>query len=57
MNIRRRLLHTLADEHGQTLSEYSILVALIAAVVVTTLPGLAAPLRAFFSSAAQTLGI
>jgi Flp pilus assembly pilin Flp len=57
MHTRRRLLHTVADEHGQTLSEYSILVALIAVVVIAALPGLAAPLNAFFASVGQTLGL
>jgi Flp pilus assembly pilin Flp len=53
---RRRLFASLTDEHGQTLSEYSILVALIAVVVIAALPGLAAPLRTFFASALQVLG-
>lgn len=56
MHTRRRLHHTVADEHGQTLSEYSILVALIAVVVIAALPGLAAPLRAFFASAGRLVG-
>ena len=57
MNTTRRHFHQLAAEHGQTLSEYSILVALIAVVVIAALPGLAAPLRTFFASAAQVLGV
>jgi Flp pilus assembly pilin Flp len=50
----RRLLHILSAEHGQTLSEYSILVGLIAVVVVVAfLPGVAAPISAFFASAGR----
>jgi Flp pilus assembly pilin Flp len=49
----RRLLHILSAEHGQTLSEYSILVGLIAVVVVAFLPGVAAPISAFFASAGR----
>ena len=53
----RRRLPDPANELGQTLSEYSVLVGLIAAVVVIALPQVAAPIRAFYSSAAGLLGL
>jgi Flp pilus assembly pilin Flp len=50
-----RRLH-LPNETGQTLTEYSLLIALIAVAVAVLLPGLATALTGFFSSAAAAFG-
>jgi Flp pilus assembly pilin Flp len=39
------------------MSEYSVLVGLIAVVVVVALPEFAAPIRAFYASVAGVLGL
>jgi Flp pilus assembly pilin Flp len=50
-----RRLHLLT-ESGQTLTEYSLLIVLIAVGVAVLLPGLATVLTGFFSSAATAVG-
>lgn len=50
----RRL--NLPSESGQTLTEYSLLVALIAVGVAVLLPGLATAVTGFFSGAAAAFG-
>jgi Flp pilus assembly pilin Flp len=50
-----RRLH-LPNESGQTLSEYSLLIALIALAVAVLLPGVASGLIGFISNAAAALG-
>jgi Flp pilus assembly pilin Flp len=50
-----RRLH-LPNESGQTLTEYSLLVALIAAGIAFLLPGIASALIAFFSDTAAAFG-
>ena len=56
LHTRRRTADS-SNETGQTMSEYSILVGLVAVVVVAALPQFAAPLRAFYASAAGLLGL
>jgi Flp pilus assembly pilin Flp len=51
----RRRQH-LSNESGQTLTEYSLLVVLIAVAIAVLLPGLATALNGFFSDAAAALG-
>ena len=48
--------HTLFDERGQTLSEYGLLVALIAIVVALVLPAVTAPIQNIFRAAAAAFG-
>ena len=50
-----RRLH-LTNESGQTLTEYALLIVLIAIGVAVLLPGLATALTGFFNSAAAALG-
>ncbi|HEY8644493.1 MAG TPA: hypothetical protein VIL77_01290 [Gaiellaceae bacterium] len=50
-----RRLH-LPNESGQTLTEYSLLIALIAVGVAVLLPGLQTAITGFFSSAAAAFG-
>jgi Flp pilus assembly pilin Flp len=50
-----RRLHLL-NEAGQTLTEYSLLIALIAVGVAVVLPGLKTAVMAFFTSAAAAFG-
>ena len=50
-----RRLH-LSNESGQTLTEYSLLIVLIAVAVAVLLPGLATVLITFFSNAAAAFG-
>jgi Flp pilus assembly pilin Flp len=56
LHTRRRFSHP-SNEIGQTMSEYSVLVGLIAVVVVVALPEFAAPIRAFYASVAGVLGL
>ena len=51
---RRR--NPIASEHGQTMAEYSILVAVIALIVLAVLPQLASGIEAFFTAAAGVFG-
>jgi Flp pilus assembly pilin Flp len=51
----RRHQH-LSNESGQTLTEYSLLVVLIAVAIAVLLPGLATALNGFFSDAAAAFG-
>ena len=51
-----RRIPPFSDERAQTMAEYSVLVALIALVVIATLPQIAAPIRAFFTAAAGAIG-
>ena len=55
-NLVASIVIRLRNEEGQTMAEYWILVAVIALVVIATLPQLATPIRGFFTSAAQVLG-
>jgi Flp pilus assembly pilin Flp len=50
-----RHLH-LSHQSGQTLSEYSLLIGLIALAVAVLLPGIASGLIGFISDAATALG-
>ena len=50
-----RRLH-LRNESGQTVTEYSLLIVLIAVAVAVLLPGVATVLNGFFSSAAAAFG-
>jgi Flp pilus assembly pilin Flp len=46
----------LRNDSGQTLTEYSLLIVLIAVAIAVLLPGLATVLTGFFSSAAAAFG-
>jgi Flp pilus assembly pilin Flp len=50
-----RRLH-LMNEPGQTLTEYSLLLVLIAVGIAVLLPGLATAISGFFSGAAAAFG-
>jgi Flp pilus assembly pilin Flp len=54
MNTSRRL-QTLASEHGQTMTEYSLLIVLIALVVLAGIPPITSALEGFFSSFASAI--
>jgi len=47
---------TAADDRGQTLSEYGLLLALIAIVVALVFPVVVGPLQNFFTTAAAAFG-
>lgn len=51
----RRRFTDPTNESGQTMAEYSVLVAVIALVVIATLPQLATPIKAFFTTAAGAI--
>lgn len=53
---RRRIPSFSTTETGQTMAEYSVLVAVVALTVLAVLPQLAAPIRGFFDAAAQVFG-
>jgi len=53
---RRHMPH-LAEESGQTMTEYSLLVALIAIGLVTLVPSVASGLLGFFSSVGSAFGV
>lgn len=53
---RRLPQNPAADELGQTITEYAFLVSLIAIVIAVGIPTVAAPIRAFFDSAAAAFG-
>jgi Flp pilus assembly pilin Flp len=54
-SLRRRSLH-LTDDHGQTMAEYSVVIAVIALVVMLIAPQLGIELRAYLSAAVQAIG-
>jgi len=56
MTTRRRHLETFRSESGQTLTEYGLMVALIAILVAAALPGVASSLVRIFSSATAAFG-
>jgi Flp pilus assembly pilin Flp len=56
LNSRRHMPH-LADESGQTMTEYSLLVALIALGLVALVPSVATGLLGFFSSVGSVFGV
>jgi Flp pilus assembly pilin Flp len=56
LNTRRHMPHV-ADESGQTMTEYSLLVALIAVGLVTLVPSVASGLLGFFSSVGSAFGV
>jgi Flp pilus assembly pilin Flp len=56
MEHTRRRNSFAADERGQTLSEYSVLIGLIALVVIAAIPALAGAIQEFFTSAVQVVG-
>ena len=50
-------LHTtIEDQRGQTMAEYSVVVAVVALVVALVLPQLGSAITAFFTSEVQALG-
>ena len=51
-----RHLHHLSDEHGQTMAEYSVLVAVIALAVMLVAPQLGTELRSYLSAAVSAIG-
>jgi Flp pilus assembly pilin Flp len=52
-----QMFHTAStDESGQTMAEYSVVVAVIAVVVALVLPQLASAIGAFFTAAIRALG-
>lgn len=52
-----QMFHTAStDESGQTMAEYSVVVAVVAIVVALVLPQLATAIGAFFTAAVQVLG-
>jgi Flp pilus assembly pilin Flp len=53
---RRHTPH-LADESGQTMTEYSLLVALIAIGLVTLVPSVASGLLGFFTNVGDAFGV
>jgi Flp pilus assembly pilin Flp len=54
-HFRRRTYRRLSSQQGQTMAEYSILVAVIALVVMLVLPPIASQLNAWFTAAAAAL--
>ena len=51
----RRTYRRLSSQQGQTMAEYSVLVAVIALVVMLALPPIATQLEAWFEAAAAAL--
>ena len=51
-----RRISPFADDRAQTMAEYSVLIAVVALAVLAVLPQVAAPIRGFFTAAAQVLG-
>jgi Flp pilus assembly pilin Flp len=51
-HLRRRLHHPLDPraEHGQTMTEYALIVTLVAVVIAAAVPGVAMGLVAFFTN-------
>jgi Flp pilus assembly pilin Flp len=56
MTPNRRRFIPLADATGQTLTEYSLLIVLIAIVVALAIPAVATGLMGFFTAAAAAFG-
>jgi Flp pilus assembly pilin Flp len=56
MTSTRRPIISPANESGQTLTEYSLLVAVIAVGVAVTLPAVASTVEGMLSAAAAALG-
>jgi Flp pilus assembly pilin Flp len=55
MNQTRRSL-TIVDDHGQTVAEYSTVIAVIAVVVSLVIPRMGTIVAGFLESAARALG-
>jgi Flp pilus assembly pilin Flp len=55
MTNSRRIEHLAADERGQTLTEYSLLVVLIAVVVAVAVPGISTTLDGVFRAVGSAL--
>ena len=55
---RRRLHHTLDPrrEDGQTMTEYALLVSLIAVIIAAAVPGVAMGLVSFFENVGSAFG-
>jgi len=53
-NSRRTI--DLADDSGQSLTEYSLLITLIAVAAAVAIPGIASAVSGIFSSAASVFG-
>jgi Flp pilus assembly pilin Flp len=49
-------IRTAANERGQTMAEYGLLLALVAIVVALVLPAVAGPLQNVFRAAAAAFG-
>jgi|RhiMetdeSRZDD1v2_1073273.scaffolds.fasta_scaffold336362_3 Flp pilus assembly pilin Flp len=56
MNHSRRSL-TIVDDHGQTVAEYSTVIAVIALVAALAVPRIGQVLGGFFDAAARALGV
>jgi Flp pilus assembly pilin Flp len=56
MNHSRRSL-TIVDDHGQTVAEYSTVIAVIALVAAIAVPRIGEILGGFFDAAARALGV
>lgn len=46
----------LADDSGQSLTEYSLLITLIAVGAIVAIPGITSAIRGIFSAAASAFG-
>ena len=57
MNHNRRRSLTIVDDHGQTVAEYSTVVAVIALVAALVIPRIGEILGGFFDAAARALGV
>ena len=57
MTLTTRRPPYLADERGQTMTEYSLLVALIAIGLVALVPSVASGLLGFFTNVGDAFGV
>lgn len=56
MTSTRRRTIDLADDSGQSLTEYSLLITLIAVGAIVAIPGIASAITGIFSAAASAFG-
>lgn len=56
MTPKRRRTIDLADDSGQSLTEYSLLITLVAVAAAVAVPGIASAIEGIFSSAASAFG-
>jgi Flp pilus assembly pilin Flp len=56
MTPTRRRTIDLADDRGQSLTEYSLLITLIAVAAVVAIPGIASAIGGIFSAATSAIG-